>query len=117
MKDTPFRIWYSKLVELKSLLPNAQYSIFTATATKSTKMAIFDMLDLSLHDTFCIEKEPTRSNSSYYFIYVEKCLPFETISKIKRAESKEAKSRTNYYFLPNKETMFLDLQDVCCSSG
>ena len=81
-------------MELKSLLPNAQYSIFTATATKSTKMAIFDMLDLSLHDTFCIEKEPTRSNSSYYFIYVEKCLPFETIFSEIINELKAKKQKT-----------------------
>ncbi len=36
--EVPFRVWYSQLIELKFLLPFANYAIFTATATKVTKM-------------------------------------------------------------------------------
>ena len=82
LKHLPFRIWYSKLIELKSLLPFTRYAIFTATATKVTKSAIFDMLDLSLHDTFCVEKAPTRSNTCYHFVYMERNVPLETVFKV-----------------------------------
>lgn len=75
----PFRIWYSKLVELKSLLPSAKYAIFTATSTKLTKMTLFDMLELTPQDTFCIEKSPVRSNICYCFCYMDKTLELETV--------------------------------------
>lgn len=93
VKDTPFRVWYSKLVELKSLLPKTRYAIFTATATKATKQAIFDMLVLTHHDTFCVEKEPTRSNTSYYFVYLEKSLLLEIIFEKIINELKEEKQQ------------------------
>ena len=65
LKELPFWVWYSYLIELKSLLPAARYALFTATATKATKMILFDMMELTVEDTFRVEKLPTRSNICY----------------------------------------------------
>ncbi len=92
--EVPFRVWYSKLIELKSLLPFANYAIFTASATKVTKMTLFDMLDLTPQDTFCVEKSPARSNICYIFCYVDKNLELETVFKELIDEGKQFKHET-----------------------
>ena len=46
-------------------IPAARYALFTATATKATKMILFDMMELTVEDTFRVEKLPTRSNICY----------------------------------------------------
>jgi len=44
---TAFRLWYSRLNELRSFVKNCPFMALTATATKSTKEQIIDMLDTS----------------------------------------------------------------------
>ena len=60
-KTMPFRQWYANIVELKSLLHDSTcFAIFTATATKATKNAIYQMLNLNALSTFAMEKPPLR---------------------------------------------------------
>ena len=51
------------------------------SATKATKMILFDMMELTVENTFCVEKLPTRSNICYYFNYIDKNLELETVFK------------------------------------
>ena len=90
----PFRIWYSKLIELKSLLPCAKYAIFTATATRMTKMTLFDMLGLTPQDTYCVEKSPARNNICYIFTYIDKNLELETLFSDLISELTNSKTET-----------------------
>eukprot|EP00794_Sanderia_malayensis_P012435 gene12435-13720_t len=58
-KSVPFRHCYGKLVDLTSLLlDKTPVGIFTATATRDTKLSLFDMLQLDARKTFCIERNP-----------------------------------------------------------
>ena len=69
----PFRQWYANIVELKSLLHDStRFAIFTATATKATKNAIYQMLNLNALSTFAIEKPPLRDNIAYHFVHISK---------------------------------------------
>ena len=79
------------------MLPSARYAIFTftATATKMTKMTLLEMLDLTLQDTFCVEKSPTRSNIFYNFVYIDKNLELEIIFKQLIDEMKHLKHNVN----------------------
>lgn len=67
-------------MELKSLLHSStRYAIFTATATKATKNAIYRMLNLNVFSTFSIEKPPLRGNISYQFAYLNKDKPLDCV--------------------------------------
>ena len=57
-------------------------------------MTLFDMLDLTLQDTFCVEKSPARSNICYCFCYVDKSLELETVFKDLIDEIKDLKHET-----------------------
>ena len=79
-KAAPFRKWYANLAELKSLLHSSiRFAIFTATATRSTKSAVYDMLNLNAFNTYAIEKPPVRGNISYWFGYLNKEIPLESV--------------------------------------
>ena len=79
-KTAPFRKWYGCLAELKSLLHSSVgFAAFTATATKATKNAIYQMLDLNVFKTLVIEKPPLRYNISYHFLYISKENTLENI--------------------------------------
>ena len=52
--------------------------VVTATATKMTRVKIFDTLHLG-PETVLIEKSPDRSNLKYSAIYITKSMPFEQI--------------------------------------
>ena len=63
-KSTAFRIWYSRLNELKSLVgKNVKFLALTATATKKTKRRIFEMLELD--NPFEIVDDPNRPNITF----------------------------------------------------
>ena len=49
------------------------------------------MMELTVEDTFCVEKLPTRSNICYYFNYIDKNLELETVFKDLIEEVKEMK--------------------------
>ena len=106
--STLFRVWYSKLFELKSLLTFSYYAIFTATAIKVTKMTLNDMLDLAPPDTFCVEKSPARSNICYICLqhllyicyYVDNNLELETVFKELIDEVKQFKHETKRFVQP-----------------
>lgn len=70
--DVPFRAWYSKIPELKALLRNPCLAIFTATASKSTKRRIFEILGVSLLNTHVIQHEPIKNNLRFAVQYVER---------------------------------------------
>ena len=79
-KAAPFRKWYANLAELKSLLDSStRFSIFTATATRSTKSAVYDMLNLNAFNIYAIEKPPVKGNISYRFGYLNKETPLESV--------------------------------------
>ena len=60
-KNTAFRIWYSRLNELRSLVgKGVSFMALTATATKRTKRQIFDMLELI--NPFEVVDNPNRPN-------------------------------------------------------
>ena len=54
-------------------------------------MILFDMMELTVEDTFCVEKLPTRSNICYYFNYIDKNLELETVFKDLIEDVKEMK--------------------------
>ena len=63
-KKTAFRVWYSKLNELKSLIGcDIPFLALTATATKKTKQKIFDSLEIN--NPYEISEDPNRPNISY----------------------------------------------------
>ena len=47
-----------------------QLSAFTATATKLTKLAIFDVLGLDTFNTFMVEKSPMKANLRFTVEYM-----------------------------------------------
>eukprot|EP00794_Sanderia_malayensis_P001046 gene1046-372_t len=68
----PFRVWYSRLSELKSLLAgNLNFAIFTATATKTTQQNIIDNLGLSYDTLYLVQKNPDRPNIRYSVTYID----------------------------------------------
>ena len=63
-KNTAFRIWYSRLNELKSLVgKNVSFLALTVKATKQTKRQIFEMLELD--NPFEIVDDPNCPNITF----------------------------------------------------
>eukprot|EP00794_Sanderia_malayensis_P014495 gene14495-16002_t len=59
----PFRRFYGELHEFNCLLSSeTRIGLFTATATKQTKLKVLGMLGIDPSDTFCIEKSPDMKN-------------------------------------------------------
>ena len=55
---SPFRRWYSRLFEFRTLLaPNVQFGLFTATLTRAAKHKLFSMLDIDETQILCIERK------------------------------------------------------------
>ena len=73
--SVPFRHWYSKLQELRSLLRHVHMAVFTATAKKSTRQRIFDLLQLHPLTTQIIEQSPIKNNLRFVVRYVENDQP------------------------------------------
>lgn len=75
----PFRVWYSNLGELRSLIASTVPSIvLTATACKSTKRDIFETLNLNMKSIVVIERSPDKPNIRFDAHYVENKTPLET---------------------------------------
>ena len=69
--NVPFGEWYGNLLELKSLLLYPRMAVFTATASKTTKRRIFEILQLNPLTTQIIEKDPNKDNIQYIVNYVD----------------------------------------------
>lgn len=75
----PFRVWYSNLGELRSLIANTVPSVvLTATACKSTKRDIFQTLNLNMKSVVIIERSPDKPNICFDVQYIENKTPLET---------------------------------------
>ena len=86
-KEGPFRKWYANIVELKSLLRSStQFAVFTATATKTTKKTIYQMLNLNAINTFVIEKPPPRGNIGDFFLRNRSFITSPLINYLVRGE-------------------------------
>lgn len=58
--------------EFTSLLsPETRFALFTATATKQTKLNVIGMLDIDESETLFVEKNPAKKNIRYCVEYVE----------------------------------------------
>ena len=76
-RSVPFREWFGNLGELSSLIPEKARMV-VVTATKTTRVKIFDTLHLG-PETVMVEKSPDRPNLKYSAIYITKSMPFEQI--------------------------------------
>ena len=63
-------MWFSELHEFRSLLPGVPFIALTATATKDTRMSIFDAL--MMNEPCLIMQSPHKENISYVVKYMEK---------------------------------------------
>ena len=65
-----FRVWFARLHELRSLIPDCPFIALTATITRDTREAIFESL---LFDNPCMVLEsPNKGNISYVVHYMKK---------------------------------------------
>lgn len=76
--SVPFRVWYSNLGELRSLIAGSVPSVvLTATACKSTKRDIFQTLNLNMKSVLVIERSPDMPNIRFDVHYLENKIPLE----------------------------------------
>ena len=69
-KYAAFRVWFARLQEFRSLLPECPFIALTATATRDTREAIFESL---LFNNPCMVLEsPNKENISYVVHYMKK---------------------------------------------
>ena len=64
-------------MELKSLLSSVRLAVFTATASKTTKRKLFEILHLNPLTTCVIEKDPNKDNIRYAVKYLENDLSLQ----------------------------------------
>ncbi len=69
-KHAAFRVWFSQLPEFRSLLPGVPFIALTATATRDTRVAIFDAL--LMNDPHLIMESPNKENIAYVVEYMQK---------------------------------------------
>ena len=105
-----FRTWYGNLGKLRSLFTDVNLIVCTATATTSTKSKIFDVLDLRMQKTFCIQKSPERPNIAFSFQYVENHIELSDLFHDIILEVKEKKpncSKTLIYCQTRKQAAII----------
>eukprot|EP00794_Sanderia_malayensis_P021149 gene21149-23227_t len=93
-QKNPFRHWYGNLLELISLLDKPRTAVFTATASKTTKRKIFELLQLSIIDTKIFEKNPIKENLRFAVCHVGNDLSLREIFSDLIHEIKEKKEKT-----------------------
>lgn len=96
-QKTAFRSWYGNLGAIRGLFRDVNLIVCTATATKSTKTKIFDVLELKMEETVSFEKSPERPNLCYSFQYMENDLELsdvfhEIILEVKKKNVKCSKT-------------------------
>jgi superfamily II DNA helicase RecQ len=69
-KHAAFRVWFSQLHEFRSLLPGVPFIALPATATRDTRVAIFDAL--LMNDPHLIMESPNKENIAYVVEYMQK---------------------------------------------
>lgn len=69
-KFAPFREYYGRLHELRSLSPGVPIVALTATATKETKATIIDVLEMKR--PHIIEESPEKPNVTYVVHYIDR---------------------------------------------
>ncbi|XP_068747499.1 ATP-dependent DNA helicase Q5-like isoform X2 [Montipora capricornis] len=65
-----FRVWFSRLHEMRSLLPRTPFVALTATATKDTRDTIFEVLIMK--EPHIVEENPNKPNIAYVVKYMER---------------------------------------------
>ena len=75
--SVPFRVWYSNVGELRSIIADSVPSVvLTATATKRD---IFQTLNLNMKSVLVIERSPDKPNVRFDVHYLENKIPLEQI--------------------------------------
>ena len=64
-------------MELRSLSTSARLAVFTATASKTTKRKLFEILQLNQLTTFVLEKDPNKDNLRYAVKYLDNDLSLQ----------------------------------------
>ena len=79
----PFRVWYSNLGELRSIIATTVPStVLTATACKATKRDIFETLNLKMKSVLIIEKSPDKQNFILTCTMLKTRLPLKQLSVV-----------------------------------
>lgn len=71
-----------------------QFIMCTATASKSTKRKIFDVLSVHPENTMMIEMSPERKNLSYAVQYVDNSVPIDELFGTILSEVKSDREKT-----------------------
>ena len=70
-QSSPFRKWYAHIGETRALLDSSvRFTVFTATASKSTKANILTILNMRPLSTYMIENSPLKSNLTFIVSYI-----------------------------------------------
>ena len=72
IQTNPFRVWYSKLDELRALMKHVNFLVFSVTVSSAAKLKIYTLLSFDFVNTFSIMKSPLKTNLRYSINYVEK---------------------------------------------
>eukprot|EP00795_Rhopilema_esculentum_P010124 gene10124-18787_t len=79
-QQAPFRKWYGQLGEIRSFLDQSvKLAVFTATASRATKAAIYSVLNLESSSMHVIEKSPMKNNLLFFSKYVSNDTKFEVL--------------------------------------
>eukprot|EP00794_Sanderia_malayensis_P001537 gene1537-1700_t len=108
-----FRKNYKQLGELLGLFSKTvQFAVFTATATTTTKLRIFESLNINAINTFVIERNPVKKNISFCVQYASS----EAGTHIRhidfRATGEETLYQTDNDILSVQETMLFALENI-----
>eukprot|EP00794_Sanderia_malayensis_P009642 gene9642-10629_t len=117
--EVPFRKWYGHLLELKALLHEPRLAIFTATASKTTKRRIFELLHISYLNTALFEKNPNKDNIRYAVQYISNKLTLtEIFSEIIANTKKYGKdTEGTLIFCNTRKQCSLIFRSFCLSLG
>ena len=78
--SSPFRKWYGHIGELRSLLDSlVKFSVFTTTASKSTKANLLTVHNMKPLSTHMIEKSPLKDNLTFDVSYINNDINLEDI--------------------------------------
>ena len=76
-KHAAFRVWFTRLHELRSLLDNVPFIALTATATKDTRASIFEAL--AMVKPHMIADTPIKTTFQTLYIIYKKIPPLHSV--------------------------------------